>query len=138
MREAVLSAFFVRKEELMTLDLERVKAKFYLYSGEDSSGEETRKALCGQLCEECAAAVGKLPLKAEAGENGGPLESWAAAEAFYQLALRDRAAAPEIISADGVRVDAQARAENARALAEEKYRAARRLLREEGFWFEHI
>lgn len=131
----------------MELVLERVKEKFYLYSGEDPAEEGQRAGLCVQLCGECADRVNALlekrreqsPNGLAAGEgNLATLESWAAAEAFYQLTLRDRAVSPEVVTADGVRVDAKERAEHAAALAREKSRAAWSLLGEEGFCFERV
>lgn len=129
----------------MELTLTNVTEKFYLYSGEDPADTGQRAGLCAQLCGECADRVNALLEKRwgqaqEAPADGEKylpaLESWAAAEAFYQLALRDRAVSPEVVTADGVRVDAKERAEHAAALAGEKHRAVRPLLGEEGFCFE--
>lgn len=124
----------------MKLDLERVKEAFSLYSGESLTAGDSRAALCLRLCGECAETAERLavPEKEGAAESAGPLENWAAAEAFYQLTLRDRAVSPEIVTADGVRVDTKERAEHAEALAKVKRRAAGHLLREEGFCFERV
>lgn len=127
--------------------MENVREKFYLYSGEDPAEEGQRAGLCAQLCGECADRVNALLEKLGEQEPEAPadgdkylpaLESWAAAEAFYQLALRDRAVSPEVVTADGVRVDAKERAEHAAALAREKHRAICPLLGEEGFCFERV
>jgi len=131
----------------MKLTLEHVTEKFYLYSGEDPAETGQRAGLCAQLCEECADRVNALLEKRREQDAEGlasgerylvALESWAAAEAFYQLALRDRAVSPEVVTADGVRVDAKERAEHAAALAKEKRGAACLLLGEEGFCFERV
>ncbi len=119
----------------MELDLEQIEKAFALYSGEPLTEETTRTELCRQLCGECKAMAEGL---AGETETTAPLISWAAAEAFYQLALRDMAVAPEIVTADGVRVDAKERARHAESLARAKRQAAAPLLREEGFCFEHI
>lgn len=119
------------------MNTETIKTIFARYSGEDLTGETDRAALCLSLCEDCAAMAERMALAPDAAETG-LLESWAAAEAFYQLTLRDQAVAPELLTADGVRVDARERAGHAKALAEEKRRAVRPLLREEGFWFANI
>lgn len=119
----------------MKLDLEQIKKAFALYSGEPLTEGEARTELCLQLCGECAAMAEGL---SKEDGNAAPVESWAAAEAFYQLALRDLAVAPEIVTADGVRVDAKERARHAEVLAKTKRQAAASLLREEGFCFETI
>lgn len=118
----------------MELDLERVKELFTLYSGEATEGEELRPQLCALLCRECALRIGRSA--AEDGEEWQEaLEGWAAAEAFYQLALTDEANLPESVSADGVEIREGERSRKARLLAEEKRRAVRPVLREEGFYF---
>lgn len=120
------------------LDQERVKEKFYLYSGEDPEETGARQSLCGQLCVECASRAETLLAKSGASAQIGDLaalESWAAAEAFYQLALADEASGPESVSADGVKITAGERSRKAGALAAEKRRAAAGLLGEEGFYF---
>lgn len=127
--------------------MEHVTEKFYLYSGEDPAEEGQRAGLCAQLCGECVDRVNALLEKLRGQEQEDPvsvekylpaMESWAAAEAFYQLALRDRAVSPEVVTADGVRVDVKERAEHAAALAREKHRAICPLLGEEGFCFERV
>ncbi len=122
----------------MGLDLERIKNTFFLYSGEDPASGGNRAELCGQLCAECAARAEKLLGKApesEAEACVAALECWAAAEAFYQLALTEEAVTPECVSADGVEIRPGERARKAKALAEEKRRALPAALREEGVYF---
>lgn len=124
----------------MKLDLERVKAAFSNYSGETLEETGERSRLCASLCEECArraeqllAARPDLPAEALL-----PVENWAAAEAFYQLALVDEALTLEKISADGVEISGKNCAERAKKLAEEKRRAALPMLGEGAFYFGRI
>lgn len=120
----------------MELDLERVKEIFTLYSGEPTGGEELRPQLCALLCRECALRARRLSASEIEGEDWKEaLENWAAAEAFYQLALSDEANLPESVSADGVEIREGERSRKARALAEEKRRAVRPVLGEEEFYF---
>lgn len=122
----------------MALSLERVKAGFALYSGEDPEMEDARGKLCAQLCQECLNGI-EAKLKGrvvpEGSRDEGALESWAAAQAFYQLALADEAVSPQVVSADGVRVEAGERSEKARVLAAEKEKTARTVLGEGAFYF---
>lgn len=120
------------------LDAERVKTAFALYSGEDLSQEGGRALLCARLCKESVLRAESLlkDCPAEKAERYLPaLESWAAAEAFYHLALTDEAGTPERVSADGVEIVEGGRAQKARALAEEKRRAVLPVLGEEAFYF---
>lgn len=122
----------------MELDRERVKEKFYLYSGESPEEEDPRAALVAQLCGECAArgdALLESRPESEAEKHLAALESWAAAEAFYQLTLTDEATSPESIAADGVRISEGERSRKAKALAEEKRLAVFPVLGEEAFYF---
>ncbi len=120
------------------LDGERVKAAFALYSGEEMADGSPRAALCGKLCEECA-AVTEAILENRPAEMAEKhllaLENWAAAEAFYHLTLADGAGSPERVSADGVEIVEGERSRRAKALAEEKRLAAQPALGEEGFYF---
>lgn len=124
----------------LALELAAVQEKFSRYSGETPSADDSRGKLCAELCAECAARAdalaenGRSPTETEA----LALESWAAAEAFYQLVLLDEALAPESLSADGVRVDLGARSQKARALAEEKRRGLASLLGEGAFYFGRV
>lgn len=122
----------------MALSLERVKEGFALYSGEDPAGEDARGKLCARLCQECLngieAKLGNRVL-AEGSKEERALESWAAAQAFYQLSLADEAALPQVVAADGVRIEAGERSQRAKALAAEKEKAAASVLGEEGFYF---
>ncbi len=125
----------------MGLDLDRIREKFSLYSGEDPAGSGPRERLCAQLCGECADRAAALLEKAgaKAGERGAvALESWAAAEAFYQLALADEAVTPASVSADGVQITQGERSLRAKALAEEKRRAVESLLGEGAFYFGRV
>lgn len=121
----------------MKLDLERVKAAFSSYSGESLEETGERSALCASLCAECARRAEQLltdrPELSEAAMLS--VENWAAAEAFYQLALVDEALTPEKLSADGVEISGKNGAERARKLAEEKHRAALPALGEGEFYF---
>lgn len=130
----------------MKLDTEQVKERFHLYSGEDPDGEGQRAELCAQLCGECAEKAGAL-LGNRRERDDDPeaeerclsaLESWAAAEAFYQLVLTDEALSPESVSADGVQIKDGERSRKAKALAEEKRRAAFAALGEGAFYFGQV
>lgn len=126
----------------MKLDLTRVLAKFYKYSGADES-DEASADLCNELCTECADRAMALLEKRCAGEPDSAelekylpaLECWAAAEAFYQLTLTDEASAPRSITADGVQITVGERSEKARALAEQKRIALQPIFGEGAFYF---
>lgn len=124
----------------MKLDLEQVKETFFRLSGEDPQAADGRGALCVQLCEESAAQAQRQVKRGMAGLEPyqAALESWAAAEAFYQLTLADEALTPESVSAGGVLLRQGERSRRARALALEKRRAAAPVLREEGFYFGRV
>ncbi len=122
----------------MELDRERIREKFALYSGEDLTEEGPRAALCAQLCLECAGKAEAMleSSRAEKPERyGEAVESWAAAEAFYQLTLADGAVSPESVSADGVQIKEGERSRRAKALAEEKRKAVLPVFGEEAFYF---
>lgn len=120
----------------MSINLEKIMEKFTLFSGEDITTEDSRARLCVQLCRDCAAeAEAKLSGLEKAEAYADRLESWIAAEAFYQLCLADEAATPESISADGVQIKEGERSAKARKLASEKRRAILPLLGEEAFYF---
>ena len=129
--------FFRKGCDWMTLDRERIKAAFSAYSGESFDEASERGRLCAALCEECACrAEQMLKHRPEQSEDALPsVESWAAAEAFYQLALVDEALTPEKFSADGVEISGKNGAQRARALADEKFRAALPVLGEGAFYF---
>ncbi len=122
----------------MKLELEQIKEKFALYSGEDFTEDSERARLCAQLCGDCAARTEAL-LEEHPAELAvrylSALESWTAAEALYQLTLADEAASPERISADGVEIVEGERSQKAKALAREKRKAVLPVLGEEAFCF---
>lgn len=120
----------------MALSLEQIKLKFSHYSGEDMEDAGPRGQLCAQLCQDCLGRAESLLGRADLTEaEAAAVESWAAAEAFYQLALADEATGMESVSADGVKLEAGERSRKAKALAGEKRREAAGLLGEEGFYF---
>lgn len=124
----------------MDINLENVKAKFKLYSGEAMDGTDTaRDGLCGELCEECAELV-RLKVKpevlqAEGTEGAGAIESLAAAEAFYQLAALDSAAVPRSVASSEIKIQPGDRMGSAERLRREKRAACAGLLAEDGFYF---
>lgn len=121
----------------MILELDRVKAAFYRFSGEiPDEDDPQRAALCDSLCKE-AHSRGEIILAGghESGKAAAALESWCAAEAFYQLTLIDEALTPENFSADGVTLKFTGRSEKAKALRDEKRAAADSLLGEGAFYF---
>lgn len=127
----------------MQLDLERIKEKFYRYSGEDSDDVQ-RCELCSQLCEECMEWALTLikqresdPAAAESefDEYASSIESWVAAAAFYQLTLSDEATTPKSISADGVQINDGERSAKAKLLAEQKRMAVLPVIGEGAFFF---
>lgn len=123
------------QEGNMEIGVERVVEKFQRYAGEAPDGEDVaRERLCQALCDECAAAVAEL-LRPGLEEIPEAAEALAAAEAFYQLALLDQAAGPEVVSSPELKMELGRRAEYAAMLREEKRRACRGFLREEGFYF---
>ncbi len=94
--------------------------------------------MCAELCGECSSRAESLLEEgriSDAGRTEELLESWAAAEAFYQLALTDEASLPESVSADGVQIQWGERSRKAKALAAEKRRNLSSALGEEEFYF---
>lgn len=118
---------------MVELREDKVLERFSLYSGE-AEEEAARWELCKALCGECRAWVEGQAAEG-AGHSPGLLESLAAAEAFYQLALIDGALAPESVSAPELKLEMGRREERAKQLAMEKRQACRGLLREQGFYF---
>lgn len=124
----------------MTISIENVKAKFKLYSGEPMDGTDTaRDGLCGELCKEGAALVLRrakpevLEDNDEEGEKA--LCALAAAEAFFQLAALDNAAAPVAVASQEIKIQLGDRLGSAGRLRDEKRRACAGLLAEDGFYF---
>lgn len=120
----------------MKLDLEHILDKFKLYSGEAMDGREPgRDALCQNLCQECMDwALGQI--RSDAGQSGASgVESLAAAEAFYQLALLDQSAGPETVSSPELKVELGGRTEHAKRLCQEKREGCRNVLISDGFYF---
>lgn len=120
----------------MNLEQENVQRVFSLFSGEELGDESDRAALCMRLCGDCAAQAERLlaDLEEDAALTAAA-ESWAAALAWYQLCLLDEAAAPQSVTADGVRLDEGDRAGKAQALCREKREALVPWLGEEAFYF---
>ncbi len=120
----------------MELDIEKVLESFQLYSGEQLNGENgDREALCRKLCGDSAAMIGGWLNPSLEGRDLSPAESLAAAEAFYQLVLLDRALQPETVSTPELRMEQGSREQYARQLREEKRRACQGLLQESDFYF---
>lgn len=124
----------------MTISADNVKAKFKLYSGEPMDGTDTaRDGLCTELCKEGAALVTRRvkpeALEGEDTEDAGALECLAAAEAFYQLAALDNAAAPQAVTSQEIKIQLGDRLGSAGRLRDEKRAACTGLLIEDGFYF---
>lgn len=122
----------------MILNLDRVKSKFSTLSGESANSVERRGRLCTQLCQECmnrAAAMFDRMGKAAGSHTADLLETWAAAEAYYQLSLVDESEDPERVSADGVEIVPGERSKKAKAFADEKLKELMQELREGDFCF---
>ena len=120
----------------MALELDRIKAAFYRFSGEDPADSDAeRTALCESLCEEALAKAETMMAVGDKSNEVAAVESWCAAEAFYQLTLIDEALTPDSFSADGVTLGLSGRSEKARALRDEKRAAADCLLGEGAFYF---
>lgn len=151
----------------MELRIEKVLEKFKLYANEPMDGEDTRRdSLCQGLCEECVRWVqGQVVAEDEPGSAGGEgaggetgggeiaggeagsekipeglpaLESYAASEAFYQLAVLDQAVLPQSLSSPEVKLQLGDRVGHAQRLRAEKRRACGALLQEDGFYFGQI
>lgn len=71
----------------------------------------------------------------EDAEKLDALESLAASEAFWQLAVLDQAAVPQTVSSSEIKIQLGDRAGSARRLRDEKIAACRGLLLEDGFYF---
>lgn len=124
----------------MDINLENVTAKFRLYSGETLDGADNpRDELCKELCKECAELVRTRMkpevMQAEGTEGAGAMESLAAAEAFFQLAALDNAAAPQAVTSQEIKIQLGDRAGAAQRLRDEKRTACAGLLAEDGFYF---
>lgn len=125
----------------MTISTESVAEKFRLYSGEEPDGNEpAREALCRELCRECAAWVAAR-IKPDLTDTEGTesereaLECLAAAEAFWQLAALDQAAAPQGVGSGEIKIQLGDRLGAAQRLRDEKGLACRGLTVEDGFYF---
>lgn len=116
----------------MKLDIERVKEKFCRYSGE-ALDETERGSLCAMLCEDCTNTVQRL-VNSMDGESP-EVEGYAAALAFYQLALNDEATTPKAVSADGVSITHGDSVKSAAAFLKSKRAEAAKYLGEEDFYF---
>lgn len=119
----------------MKISVENVTAVFQRYAGETLDGTDaSRDQLCEALCGECAGEVEKrlLPGLEEVPKAA---EALAAAEAFYQLALLDQAGGPRTVSSPELKIELGNRAEYAALIREEKRRACKGLLQEDGFYF---
>lgn len=119
----------------MELEIERVLEKFCRYSGEALTGEDPdREELCRALCGECLEEVKARGRRRDEGSCRA-LESLAAAQAFYQLALVDSCGEPESVWSPELKVELGDRVRKAERLREEKRRACGSLIPEEGFYF---
>lgn len=123
----------------MDLNLQNVTEKFKLYSGEKLDGTETdRDELCNELCRDCAMLVriwAKPELLEDEKADVGALEGLAAAEAFFQLATLDNAAAPQSVACAEIKIQLGDRAGYAQRLRDEKKAACAGMLAEDGFFF---
>lgn len=123
----------------MDLNLQNVTEKFKLYSGEKLDGTETdRDELCNELCRDCAMLVriwAKQELLEDEKADVGALEGLAAAEAFFQLATLDNAAAPQSVASAEIKIQLGDRAGCAQNLRDEKKAACAGMLAEDGFFF---
>lgn len=124
----------------MTISMENVKAKFKLYSGEPLDGTDAaRDGLCTELCKDGAALVARRVkpeiLEGEDTECAGALEALAAAEAFFQLAALDNAAAPQAVTSAEIKIQLGDRLGSAGRLRDEKRAACAGLITEDGFYF---
>ena len=124
----------------MTISVENVTARFKLYSGEPLDGTDTaRDGLCTELCKEGAALVSRrvkpevLESNDEEGEKA--LCALAAAEAFFQLAALDNAAAPQAVTSAEIKIQLGDRLGSAGRLRDEKRAACAGLIAEDGFYF---
>lgn len=115
--------------------LEQVLEKFCRYAGEALDGKDTvRDGLCRALCGECLAEI-KARASCRSEEECQALESLAAAQAFYQLALVDSCGEPESVWSPELKVELGDRVQKAERLREEKRRACGSLLLQDGFYF---
>lgn len=120
----------------MELNLEHILDKFKLYSGEAMDGQEPKRdALCRSLCQE-SLEWAQRQIRPDAGQRcASGAESLAAAEAFYQLALLDQSAGPEVVSSPELKVELGSRAEYAKRLCQEKREGCKGILISDGFYF---
>lgn len=103
----------------------------YLQGTLDAESE----ALVTTLCDDCARRAQALIGNRELTDSEfALLASWAASEALYQFLLVQEALSPEKLTADGFSVTISGAAQ-ARALADEKYRALSPILGEGAFYF---
>lgn len=117
------------------MNMDQVIEKFCRYSGETLDGENPeRDELCRSLCRECLEEIhARGCCWDERGRQA--LESLAAAQAFYQLALVDGCGEPDYVSSPELKIELGDRAQRARRLWEEKRRACGELLPPEDFYF---
>ena len=122
----------------MEISIENVAVKFKRYANEPIDGQEPdRDSLCLSLCEECAGWVREQAVCGPE-QDASPLESLAAAEAFYQLAELDQAGLPQTVSSPEVKLQLGDRVAHAQRLRDEKRLACAGLLREDGFFFGRV
>lgn len=118
----------------MEINIEHVQETFRLYSGEAMDGQEpSRDSLCKALCRECAGWVQRQLIPQTPEGRLGDAESFAAAQAFCQLALLDQE--PQSVSSPELKVELGNRAEYARLLCEQKRLACDGILAPDRFYF---
>lgn len=104
---------------------------------EDAGGEAGGGEIAGKEATEGGTAGGEA--SSEKVPEGLPaLESYAASEAFYQLAVLDQAVLPQSLSSPEVKLQLGDRVGHAQRLRAEKRRACGTLLQEDGFYFGQI
>lgn len=117
------------------ISTEQVKTLLQTYL---TDPDEEYDALLSALSEDCARRARTLAGERELSEEETSLlVHWAAAEALYQFLLVQQALSPEKLTADGVSIT-MGGAEQARAFADEKYRAVTAALGEGAFYFAGI
>lgn len=125
----------------MKITAEKVLERLLMFTG-DTAGEldERRTALCQELCAGCAQEAMALPWIEPEGEvqeaaMQSAAEGLAAAGAFYQLALLDRANEPLAVSSPELKVTLGNRAAEARSLRDELLKGCEGLMSGHGFYF---